>query len=224
MAIWLAPVLLAVAALGQHHVLSELGLFFSQLALLSFGGAYAVLAWLSDEAVARGWLTASEMVDGLGLAETTPGPTILVNQFAGFLAAWRSPAPFSPPVAAMLGAAMTVWVTFAPSFLWIFAGGPFFEAVRRNRMLRGALLAITAAVCGIIATLALRFGLAVLFAGSTSMDLGAFSLPLPDWRTLRWDAAALTLIAGGMLFWLHRGVIETVAALAIIGMLWRLAF
>jgi chromate transporter len=221
-ALWAAPVLLAGAILGWDHILAELGLFFSKLAMLTFGGAYAVLAWLSEEAVLRGWLSASEMIDGLGLAETTPGPTILVNQFAGFLAAWRAPAPFSPWLAAALGAAMTVWVTFTPSFLWIFAGAPFFESVRRNRKLRGALMAITAVVSAIIATLALRFCLGVLFGETRMLVSGWVSLPVPVWHTLRWDAAALTMLAALLLFRLHRGVIETIAWLAGAGMLWRL--
>jgi chromate transporter len=222
-AIWVAPVLLAGALLGWDHIITQLGLFFSKLAMLTFGGAYAVLAWLSEEAVLRGWLTAGEMIDGLGLAETTPGPTILVNQFAGFLAAWRAPAPFSPGMAAALGAAMTVWVTFIPSFLWIFSGAPFFESVRGNRRLRGALMAITAVVCAVIATLALRFGLGVLFAETQTARLGPMVLPLPDWTTLRWDAALLALVAGGMLFRLHSGVIVTIITLAALGVGLRLA-
>jgi chromate transporter len=221
-ALWAAPVLIAGAMLGWDHVITQLGLFFSKLAMLTFGGAYAVLAWLSEEAVFRGWLTASEMIDGLGLAETTPGPTILVNQFAGFLAAWRAPVPFSPWLAATLGAAMTIWVTFTPSFLWIFAGAPFFESVRRNRKLRGALMAITAVVCAVIATLALRFGLGVQFGETGRLVSGWFSLPVPVWHTLRWDAAALTIVAALLLFRLHRGVVETIAWLAGAGMLWRL--
>jgi chromate transporter len=221
-ALWAVPVLLAGSILGWDHILTQLGLFFSKLAVLTFGGAYAVLAWLSEEAVLRGWLSASEMIDGLGLAETTPGPTILVNQFAGFLAAWRSPAPFTPWLAATLGAAMTVWVTFAPSFLWIFAGAPFFETIRRNRTLRGALLAITAVVCAVIATLALRFGLGVLFTETGALALGPMNLPVPVWTTLRWDAAALTLAAGLLLFRLHRGVVETIIWMAAAGMVWRL--
>ncbi|MGL4729040.1 MAG: chromate transporter, partial [Bosea sp. (in: a-proteobacteria)] len=199
------------------HILTELGLFFSKLAVLTFGGAYAVLAWLSDEAVQRGWLNSTEMIDGLGLAETTPGPTILVNQFAGFLAAFRAPAPFTPAVAATLGAAMTIWVTFVPSFLWIFAGGPFFERVRASRFLRGALMSITAAVCGVIATLAVRFCISVLFANTSAFSLGPISLAIPHWTTLRWDALALTLLAALLLFKLHAGVVKTLAVLALCG-------
>ena len=139
-------------------------LFFSKLAVVSFGGAYALLAYMAQEAVeTHGWMTAPEMVDGLGLAETTPGPLILVTQFVGFLAAFRDAAPFSPVAAGMLGAAMTTWVTFVPSMLWIFAGAPFVEQLRANRRLSGALAAITAAVVGVILNLSVWFALHVLF-------------------------------------------------------------
>jgi chromate transporter len=216
-ALWALPVALAAAWLGPGHILTELGLFFSKLAMLTFGGAYAVLAWLADDAIQRGWLAHAEMIDGLGLAETTPGPTILVNQFVGILAAWREPAPFSRPLAATLGAAMTVWVTFTPSFLWIFAGGPFFDRIRSNRLLRGALMAITAAVCGVIATLALRFGLSVLFGETHMVVLGGVELPAPRWSSLRWHALALTLLAALMLFRLQAGVVKTLAMVAAAG-------
>ena len=221
--LWFAPVLLSMLLLGQGHILTELGLFFAKLAMLTFGGAYAVLTWLSDESVARGWLSGAEMIDGLGLAETTPGPTILVNQFAGFLAAFRAPAPFPPWLAATLGAGMAIWTTFTPSFLWIFAGAPFFEHVRRNRLLRGALMGITAAVCGVIATLALRFGIGVLFWESARVEGWPAELVLPVWRSLRMDALGLAVIAGAMLFRLHRGVIETITVMAALGLAVRLA-
>ena len=162
--VWWAPVVLAVLALGPNHVLVSIGLFFSKLAVVSFGGAYALLAYMAQEAVeTHHWMTAPEMVDGLGLAETTPGPLILVTQFVGFLAAFRDAAPFSPLVAGILGAAMTTWVTFAPSMLWIFAGAPFIERLRANRRLSGALAAITAAVVGVILNLSVWFALHVLF-------------------------------------------------------------
>ncbi len=217
--IWWLPVALALVTLGPGHILVELGLFFSKLAVVTFGGAYAVLAWLAEAAVqTKGWVSAAEMVDGLGLAETTPGPTILVNQFVGFLAAHRSPAPFTPLVAASLGALMTVWVTFAPSWLWIFAGAPLFERWRRNPMAQGALGAITAAVCGVIASLVVVFGLNVLFGQVGRVDAGPVHLPWPVWGTIRWDALALTGLAGLMLLKWHRSIIETVALLAALGM------
>ena len=138
--IWWAPVALAALVLGPHHVLVDIGVFFSKLAVVTFGGAYAVLAYMAQQVVeTHGWLTAPEMVDALGLAETTPGPLILVTQFVGFLAAFREAAPFTPLVAGLLGAALTTWVTFVPAMLWIFAGAPFIEELRGNRRLAGAL-------------------------------------------------------------------------------------
>ena len=162
--LWWAPVALAAVTLGPDHVLVSIGMFFSKLAVVSFGGAYAVLAYMAQQAVeTHHWMTAPEMVDGLGLAETTPGPLILVTQFVGFLAAFRDAAPFSPIAAGVLGAAMTTWVTFVPSMLWIFAGAPFIEPLRANRRLSGALAAITAAVVGVILNLSVWFALHVLF-------------------------------------------------------------
>ena len=149
--VWWAPIAFAALIFGPQHVLVSIGTFFSKLAVVSFGGAYALLAYMAQEAVQTyGWMTASEMVDGLGLAETTPGPLILVTQFVGFLAAFRNAPPFSPVTAGVLGAVMTTWVTFVPSMLWIFAGAPFVERLRANRQLSGALAAITAAVVGVI--------------------------------------------------------------------------
>ncbi len=162
--LWWAPVVLAVALLGGGHVLVAIGVFFSKLAVVSFGGAYALMAYMAQQAVeTHGWLTAPEMVDGLGLAETTPGPLILVTQFVGFIAGFREAAPFSALAGGLLGAAMTTWVTFVPSMLWIFAGAPFIEELRGNRRLTGALAAITAAVVGVILNLSVWFALHVLF-------------------------------------------------------------
>jgi chromate transporter len=222
-AVWLAPVALAALLLGKEHVLVEVGLFFSKLALLTFGGAYALLAWLAQEAVeVKRWVSAAEMLDGLGLAETTPGPTILVNQFVGFLAGWRAPAPFSPVVTATLTAAMTVWVTFVPSFLWIFAGAPFVDDFRRNRRLAAALAGITAAVVGVVAYLAFWFGLKVLFATTGEWTLGFVSLPVVDVATIRWPAAALTALAFLLLLVWHRGLAVTLAVTAGLGVALKL--
>jgi chromate transporter len=216
--IWWAPVALAVVTLGAGHILVDVGLFFSKLAMITFGGAYAVLAYLADAAVNdKGWVSAAEMIDGLGLAETTPGPTILVNQFAAFLAGWRNPAPFGPALGAVLAATMAVWVTFAPSFVWIFAGSPFVERVRGNPRIAGALSVITAAVTGVIASLVLKFALGVLFGKVGSFSAGPLTLPVPDLSTLIWPAFGLAIVAGVMLFRLHRGVIETVVWLGLAG-------
>jgi chromate transporter len=216
--VWWAPVALAALTLGGSHLLVDVGLFFSKLAMVTFGGAYAVLAYLADAAVTdKGWLSATEMIDGLGLAETTPGPTILVNQFAAFLAGWRAPEPFGPVVMAALASAMAVWVTFAPSFVWIFAGAPFVERVRGDKRLSGALAMITAAVVGVIAALVLTFGLKVLFAQVGSMAMGPITFPAPTLASFSPLSAALAAAAAVMLFVLKRGVIETVLAAAAAG-------
>jgi chromate transporter len=215
---WWAPVALAVLALGPKHVLVSIGTFFSKLAVVSFGGAYALLAYMAQEAVeTQGWMTAPEMVDGLGLAETTPGPLILVTQFVGFLAAFREAAPFSPLVAGILGAAMTTWVTFAPAMLLIFAGAPFIEQLRANRRLSGALAAITAAVVGVILNLSVWFALHVLFGQVEEMRAGPLRWYAVDLWALDLKASALAVIAGVLAFGLHRGLVETVAVMAALG-------
>ncbi|HEY1473609.1 MAG TPA: chromate efflux transporter [Pseudolabrys sp.] len=218
LAVWWMPVALAALVFGPQHVLVGIGMFFSKLAVVSFGGAYALLAYMAQQAVETyGWMTAPEMVDGLGLAETTPGPLILVTQFVGFLAAFREPAPFSPVTAGILGAAMTTWVTFTPSMLWIFAGAPFVERLRANRQLSGALAAITAAVVGIILNLSVWFALHVLFGKVTEMHAGPLRWYAFDPLALDIRAAVLAVIAGILAFRLHRSLIEVVVAMAVLG-------
>jgi chromate transporter len=222
--IWWVPVGVAALALGADHVLVAVGVFFSKLAVVSFGGAYALMAYMAQEAVeARGWLMLSEMVDGLGLAETTPGPLILVSQFVGFLAAYRAPAPFDPLFAATLGAAMTTWTIFAPSFLWIFAGAPFIEDLRGNRRLAGALAAITAAVVGVILNLAVWFSLHVLFRRVEEMHAGPLRWFAVELASLDVAAAVLTAIASLLAFRLHLGLVATVGIMAALGVAVRLA-
>ena len=217
---WWAPVAIAALAFGPKHVLVSIGMFFSKLAVVSFGGAYALLAYMAQEAVQTyGWMTAPEMVDGLGLAETTPGPLILVTQFVGFLAAFRDAAPFSSIAAGVLGAAMTTWVTFTPSMLWIFAGAPFVEPLRANRQLSGALAAITAAVVGVILNLSVWFALHVLFGKVTEMHAGPLRWYAFDPFALDLRAAALAAIAAVLAFGLHRSLIEVVVAMAALGAL-----
>jgi chromate transporter len=216
--LWWAPVALAALLLGSGHVLVAVGLFFSKLAVVTFGGAYAVLAYMAQQAVeTHGWLTAPEMVDGLGLAETTPGPLILVTQFVGFIAGFRAPAPFTPLVAGLLGAAMTTWVTFVPPILWIFAGAPFIEELRGNRRLAGALAAITAAVVGVILNLSVWFALHVLFGHVSEQHLGLLRWFAFDPLALNLRAAALAGIAAVLAFGLHRGLIEVVVVMAALG-------
>jgi chromate transporter len=217
LAAWWAPIALAALLLGGDHVLTQVGLFFSWLAVVTFGGAYAVLAYLSKAAVEAGWVSPAEMIDGLGLAETTPGPTILVNQFVGFLAGLRAGEGESFLMAA-LAAAMAVWATFAPSFLWIFAGAPFVEDIRRNRRLAGALAGVTAAVVGVIAVVALRFALAVLFGVVEIARLGPLRAPVPDPASLDPVAAALAALGALLIFRARWGVMATVGLLAALGL------
>jgi chromate transporter len=217
--IWAAPMIVIAALLGPSHVLFEIGVFFSKLATVTFGGAYAVLAYMAQQAVStHGWLEPKEMVDGLGLAETTPGPLILVTEFVGFLAAFRHPAPFTPLLAGVIGAALTLWVTFAPCFLWIFTAAPMLERLEGARRLQGALAAITAAVVGVIGNLTLWFGLHVLFRRFAVTGLGQIQLALPDLTSLDWRVVALSLLTAVLLFRLHAGVIRTLAAAVVAGL------
>jgi chromate transporter len=180
LALWLIPVALLAGLLGPGHVFTDLATFFSKLAVLTFGGAYAVLAWVAQAAVEQfGWLEPGEMLDGLGLAETTPGPLILVLQFVGFLAAWRDPGGLDPLLAGVLGAVLTVWVTFMPCFAWIFLGAPHAEQLRSNRALSAALAAVTAAVVGVVANLALWFALHSLFAAHRPSAIPGTSFEWP---------------------------------------------
>jgi chromate transporter len=225
LAIWWAPVGLAALVLGANHVLVAVSLFFSKLAVVTFGGAYAVLAYMAQQAVdTHHWLSAPEMVDGLGLAETTPGPLILVTQFVGFLAAFRNPAPFSPLGAGILGAALTTWVTFVPAMLWIFAGAPFIEQLRGNRRLAGALAAITAAVVGVILNLSVWFALHVLFGTVVERQWGALRWYGFDPQALDTHAAVLAVTAAVIAFRFHRGMIEVIVVMALLGMVTRMSF
>jgi chromate transporter len=217
-AIWLAPLAAAFALLGPDHVLTRVGLLFSKLALVTFGGAYTVLAYLQQQAVeAEGWLTAPQMIDGLGLAETTPGPLVLVNQFVGFVAGWQ--ADGGGLMLAGLAAAMASWCTFAPSFVWIFAGAPFSERLRQNRFASGVLAAITAAVFGIIAKIALVFGIAVLFRESFRVELPAGTvLNLPDFLTLDPVALAIAAAAAIALIRFKANIVLVVIVCALAGL------
>ncbi len=215
---WWAPVALAALVLGPQHVLVTIGLFFSKLSVVSFGGAYALLAYMAQQAVETyGWMTAPEMIDGLGLAETTPGPLILVTQFVGFLAAFREAPPFSAITAGVLGAAMTTWVTFVPSMLWIFAGAPFIERLRANRRLSGALAAITAAVVGVILNLSVWFALHVLFGRVVEMHAGPLRWYAFDPAALDSHVAILAVTAAILTFRFHRSLIEVIVVMALLG-------
>lgn len=221
-ALWLAPVLIVWITLGRPHVLTDIGVLFSQLAVVTFGGAYAVLAYLQQQAVeVHAWLTPAQMIDGLGLAETTPGPLILVNQFVGYMAAWQSGG--GQPGLALAGAAMASWCTFAPSYLWIFAGAPFAERLRASPWAAGALAAIGAAVIGVIASLALRFGTHVLFERDVLVDTPwGSTMVVPVLATLNWLAAVIVLAAGVALVWLRANVVLVILACALAGWAGRL--
>lgn len=222
-ALWLVPVAALALTLGWDNVFSKIGLFFSQMAVVTFGGAYAVLAYVAQAAVENfGWLRPGEMLDGLGMAETTPGPLIMVTQFVGFLAGYRDPGSLTPLMAATLGAILTTWVTFLPSFLWIFAGAPFIEKMRGNVALTGAMSAITAAVVGVILNLAIWFGLHVLFAGVKTVVIAGWSIDLPVIASIVWPSLVLTVLAALAIFRLKLSVISTLLICAVLGIVWRL--
>lgn len=219
LAIWAAPMVMIFAVLGPEHVLWKVGAFFSQLAVVTFGGAYAVLAYMAQEAVqSHHWLSAGEMADGLGLAETTPGPLIMVTQFVGFFAAYRAPTPFDPLVAGVIGALLTTWVTFAPCFLWILTFAPWMERLEHARRLQGALAALTAAVVGVIANLALWFALHAFFARISEQRYGPLRLYTPEWSSLDWRVLAIAAGAALLIFRLRMNLLVVLAASALAGL------
>jgi chromate transporter len=216
--LWLGPVLTIRILLGPESVWTQIGAFFSTMAVVTFGGAYAVLAYVAQAAVENyGWLAPGEMVDGLGLAETTPGPLILVLQFVGFLAAFRASGALDPLVAGCLGMLLVLWVTFVPSFLWIFAGAPYVEALRNNRAVSAALSAITAAVVGVIMNLALWFALHVVFREVVTFDMFGIGPDVPVLTSIDWRAALLAAAAMIAMLRFKAGMIVTLAACALAG-------
>jgi chromate transporter len=221
---WLAPVAGVALALGPLSVFTQIAVFFSKMAVVTFGGAYAVLAYVAQEAVQTyGWLKPGEMLDGLGMAETTPGPLIIVTQFVGFLGAYRSPGGLSPLTAGVLGGVLTSWVTFTPCFLWIFLGAPFVERLREARALNGALAAITAAVVGVILNLAIWFGLHVLFARAWPLRFGPVAFDAPQLASVNLPAVGLSLLAAVALFRFKAGVIPVLLGCAVAGVVLRLS-
>lgn len=221
--LWLAPVVLLLLWLGPDNAFSQIAVFFSKMAMVTFGGAYAVLAYVAQEAVQHyGWLQPGEMLDGLGMAETTPGPLIQVVQFVGFMGAYRNPGVLDPMLAATLGAVLTTWVTFIPCFLWIFLGAPFIEVLRGNRALTGALTAVTAAVVGVIMNLAVWFALHVLFGQVLQWHGYGMSVSLPVWQTVQLPALVLTLAAIVAAFRFGSRIIPLLAACSLLGMFWYL--
>jgi chromate transporter len=211
--LWLGPVLALGLALGWDDVFARIAVFFSQMAVVTFGGAYAVLAYVAQEAVETyGWLQPGEMLDGLGMAETTPGPLIMVTQFVGFMGAFRGATGLPPLLAGVLGGVLTTWVTFTPCFLWIFLGAPFIERLRGARALGAALAAITAAVVGVILNLAVWFGLHALFAEVAEVRTGPLDIDIPRLASVNPAALVLFLAAAVAIFRLRVGMIPVLLA------------
>jgi chromate transporter len=221
--VWIVPLALVAAWRGPADVLTQMGLFFSKAAMVTFGGAYAVLAYLQQAAVETyHWLVPGEMLDGLGLAESTPGPLILVTEFVGYLGAYRHPGDLSPLLAGALGAAVTLWATFAPCFLWIFLGAPFIESTRRQKAFAAALATITASVVGVVLNLAVALALHTLFTRVGERTLGPARLPVPELASVDLFAVALAVAAFVAMRRFKVGIIPVVVASAAIGLVWKL--
>ncbi len=218
LSLWLIPVAVLVTTLGTQNVFSQIALFFSKMAMVSFGGAYAVLAYVAQQAVQHyGWLKPGEMLDGLGMAETTPGPLIMVLQFVGFMAAFRHSGPLSPLLAGTLGGLLATWVTFTPCFLWIFLGAPFAERLREVKALNAALTAITAAVVGVILNLAVWFAVHVLFRETVPVRAALFAFDAPRLESVDLWALAITVAAAVAMFRFRVGMIPTLIACCLAG-------
>ena len=222
--LWLVPVAALLATLGTGHVFSEIAVFFSKMAMVTFGGAYAVLAYVAQEAVQTyGWLGAGEMLDGLGMAETTPGPLIMVLQFVGFMGAYRDPGMLHPLLAGTLGGLLATWVTFIPCFLWIFLGAPFIETLRGNKALAGALSAITAAVVGVILNLAVWFAVHTIFGEVRPFRWGPLAFDAPLLGSVNLWALALSAVAVIAMFRFRVGMVPTLAATSAAGVALHMA-
>ena len=217
--IWLVPVAALLIALGPDHVLSRQAAFFSRVAVVTFGGAYAVLAYVAQRAVdVFGWLTPGEMLDGLGLAETTPGPLIMVVQFVAFLGAYRNAGGMDPMVAGVAGSVVTVWVTFAPSFLFILVGAPWIERLTSNQRLSAALAGVTAAVVGVVLNLGVWFAVHTLFGQVADRSFGPVTIPVPDLATFSPVGAAIAVAAAIALFRFRVGMLWVLAGGAVSGL------
>lgn len=221
-ALWVAPVGVLVLATGLGSLWSQQALFFSWTAIITFGGAYAVLAYITQVVVQDfAWLSTSDMVTGLGLAESTPGPLILVLVFVGYVSAAQAGLGLDPVLAGFLGASLTLWVTFLPCFAWIFLGAPFVERTREIVWLKNALRGVTAAVVGVIGSLAVWFAMQVLFGTVSTLQLGPAALPAPDLTTLNFEALGIALVAGLLLFVAKRGLFTTLGVCALAGVVLR---
>lgn len=221
--LWLVPVTALLIAFGQDNVFSQIALFFSKMAMVTFGGAYAVLAYVAQQAVEHyHWLGPPEMLDGLGMAETTPGPLIMVLQFVGFMAAYRDPGTLSPMLAGTLGGLLATWVTFTPCFLWIFLGAPFIEILRGNKGLAGALTAITAAVVGVILNLSVWFALHTVFRQTSPVRSFGMSFDLPVLSSVDIPALVLAVAAATAIFRFNIGMLTVLGGSCAAGILLRL--
>jgi chromate transporter len=219
--LWLTPIAALFLALGADDVFTQIAVFFAKMAVVTFGGAYAVLAYVAQEAVQHyGWLRPGEMLDGLGMAETTPGPLIMVTEFVGFMGAFREPGALNPYVAAVLAAILTTWVTFVPCFLWIFLGAPYVESLRGNAALSGALTGITAAVVGVILNLAVWFAIHVVFREVQVLEAGPLALAYPVLGSVDWAALVLTVAAVLAIFVAKQPVMRVIAVSAGLGVAW----
>ncbi|QOZ09209.1 chromate efflux transporter [Bradyrhizobium sp. CCBAU 51765] len=224
LALWLVPVIALLLFVGQANVFSQIALFFSKMALVTFGGAYAVLAYVAQQAVEHyHWLKPHEMLDGLGMAETTPGPLIMVLQFVGFMAAYRDPGGLSPMLAATLGGLLATWVTFTPCFLWIFVGAPYIERLRGNAGLAGALSAITAAVVGVILNLSIWFALHTLFRETIPVHAFPLNFDMPVLTSVDIPALVLAIAAATAIFRFKLGMLTVLAGSCAAGVTLRLA-
>jgi len=222
--LWIVPVLLLAVGLGPGDVFSQIAVFFSKMAVVTFGGAYAVLAYVAQQAVDTfGWLKPGEMLDGLGMAETTPGPLIMVLQFVGFMAAYRDPGSLHPMLAGTLGGILTTWVTFVPCFLWIFLGAPYVESLRENKAWSAALATITAAVVGVVLNLAVWFALHVLFRELSEFHWLGVKIDVPVLTSINIASLLLTLAALVAVFRFKINMIAVLGTCAAIGIIYYLA-
>ena len=216
--LWFLPIAIAAVALGRDHVFVDEGLFFSGTAVVTFGGAYAVLSFVAQRAVnVFGWLLPGEMVNGLALAETTPGPLIMVVQFVGFLGAFRNAGSLNPWVAGIVGSSLVVWVTFVPCFLFVFLGAPYVERLRTNRSLSAGMSAVSAAVVGVIANLSVYFSLHTLFDNNTYTNYGILRMTLPAWDSVNIRALVLTAFACVLVFRYKWSTVRVMLTLAVVG-------
>jgi len=222
LSLWFTPLLILTMIRGGDSLFVQEGLFFSKLAIVTFGGAYAVLSYMAQEAVGHySWVTPNQMMDGLGLAETTPGPLILVVQYVAFMGAYQNPGNLDPMLAGVLGALLTLWVTFVPCFLWIFLGAPYIEKLRKNKNLNAALTGITAAVVGVILNLAVWFAMHVSFGTVHELNMPIGKVSLPEWSTLRVDSVLLSLGAAIAMLHFKVRMIPALFTCGLAGIIWK---